>query len=74
MKITIATAAAILATSSFAIAASNNGGVDKGGRDGVDRSATGSIQRDVNDIDDQERCRNHEWGGPLCGEDTRRYQ
>lgn len=71
MKIAIATAAAMLAASTLAFAGNNNGG-DRGGRDGVDRSTTGSI-RDQNDIDDQERCRNHEWGGPLCGQDTHRY-
>ena len=76
MKIAIATAAAMLAASSFAFAANNDGG-DRGSRDGVDRSTTGSIERDRNDIDDQERCRNHEWGGPLCGEmgiDTQGHQ
>ena len=69
MRIAIATAAALLAASSMAYAGK---GGDKGGNDGrdgrMDTMTTGSIDRDRNDIDDQEACRNHEWGGPLCGE------
>jgi len=67
MKLAIATAAALLAASSFTFAANNGGGSDGGKNDG-DR--TGSIERNDNNFDyeDKERCRNHEFGGPLCGE------
>jgi len=76
MKIAIATAAALLVASSMAYADKGGDKGGNGGRDGrMDNMTTGSINRDRNDIDDQEACRNHEWGGPLCGEmghETRR--
>ncbi|MBX9459526.1 MAG: hypothetical protein KL863_27790 [Rhizobium sp.] len=71
MKIAIATAATLLAASSFAFAADNNGGKD--GKDGMmDNSTTGSIQSQTKDstggIDDATECREGTAGGPLCQE------
>lgn len=68
MKIAATLAVALLSASTLAFAANNNGG----GRDGAknDGDRTGSIERNREDFDyeDRERCRKHEFGGPLCGE------
>lgn len=66
MKIVLTATAMVLVVSSLTLAA-DRGGRD-GGRDDGDR--TGSIERNDNafDYEDMERCRKHEFGGPLCGE------
>jgi hypothetical protein len=61
--------AAVLAVSSLTFAADRGGGNNgshEGRNDGGRTSH--SMQRDRNDIDDQERCGRNEWGGPLWGE------
>jgi hypothetical protein len=70
MKIAIATAAALLAASSFAFAADNNGG-NNGGKDGMknDQTTTGSISDPSRpDMDDAQKCRDHVAGGAPCQE------
>ena len=66
MKLAATIAVALLSTSTLAFAA------DRGGRDGRGDNGdrTGSIERNHDDFDyeDKERCRKHEFGGPLCGE------
>lgn len=66
MKPALIATAFTMAVSSFTFAA------DRGGRDGAknDGDRTGSIERnrDEFDYEDKERCRKHEFGGPLCGE------
>ena len=75
MKIAAILAISLVSASTYAFAASGNGG----GRDGAknDGDRTGSIERNRDDFDyeDKERCRKHEFGGPLCAEkgiETRR--
>lgn len=69
MKIAIATAAALLAASSFALAADNNGG-----KDGMknDQTTTGSIKGNGlnkdGTSDDAQKCREHSGGGAPCQE------
>jgi hypothetical protein len=70
MKIVIATAAALLAASSFAFAADNGGKND--GKDGMnnDPATTGSVTKDATgDIDDAMKCREGVSGGAPCQED-----
>lgn len=71
MRIAIATAAALLAASSFAFAADNNGN-NNGGKDGMknDQTTTGSIKGNGlnkdGTSDDAEKCREHVAGGAPC--------
>jgi len=73
MKIAIATAAALLAASSFAFAADNNG--SKGGKDGpnTDPATTGSLKGNGLNIDgssdDAAKCREGSAGAALCQQD-----
>jgi len=70
MKLTLTLAAGLLAASSLAFAADNNGGNNNGGKDGMkDNMATGSIN-DPNrpDMEDAEKCRDHVAGGAPCQE------
>jgi len=69
MKLAIATAAALLAASSFSFAADNNGGKD--GKDGMknDQTTTGSVTKDsTGDLMDQKNCREGTGGGAPCQE------
>lgn len=69
MKLALTLAAGLMAASSLAFAADNNGG-DKGGKDGMkDQSTTGSIQRQNDDTgDDAMKCREGVSGGAPCQE------
>lgn len=71
MKIAIATAAALLAATSFAFAADNKGG-GKDGKNGTDPTTTGSLKGNGLNIDgtsdDAEKCRAGTAGAALCGE------
>jgi len=68
MKLVIATTAALLAASSFAFAADNNGG--KGGKDGTDPATTGSLKGNGLNVDgssdDAAKCRDGSAGAALC--------
>lgn len=70
MKLAIATAAALLAASSFAFAADNNSGGNNGGNNGTkDNMTTGSTTKDgTGDLEDQQKCREGTGGGAPCQE------
>ena len=66
-------AAGLLAVSSFAYAADNNGGNNNGGNNNnstMDNTTTGDIQtRDgTGDLEDQQKCREGTGGGAPCQE------
>ena len=68
MKLAIATAAALLAASSFAFAADNNGGKNDN-NNGQDNMNTGSVTKDgTGDLEDQQKCREGTGGGAPCQE------
>lgn len=71
MKIALTVAAGLLAASSFAFAADNNGGDKNGGKDGMkDNMTTGSTQTQdaTGDLEDQKHCREGTGGGAPCQE------
>lgn len=69
MKLAIATAAALLAASTFAFAADNNGGKDGKGGMKNDQTTTGSVTKDgTGDTLDQKKCREGTGGGAPCQE------
>jgi len=71
MKLAIATAAALLAASSFTFAADNNDGKDVPDGGAVrDEQTTGSISNpETGNIDDATKCREGVSGGAPCQED-----
>jgi hypothetical protein len=67
MKLVLTLAAGLLAASSFAFAADNNGG--KNDNNGKDNMATGSINDPSRpDMEDAQKCRDHVAGGAPCQE------
>ena len=71
MKLALTFAAGLLAMSSMALAADNNGGDNNGSKDGMkDNMTTGSTQTkdSTGDLDDQMKCREGTGGGAPCQE------
>lgn len=70
MKLALTLAAGILAASSFAFAADDNGGGNKDGKNDnmMDQSTTGSIRDQDGTGDDATKCREGISGGAPCQE------
>ena len=69
MKLALTLAAGMLAASSFAFAADNNGGNNNANNSNQDNMNTGSVTRDgTGDLEDQKDCREGTGGGAPCQE------